>query len=96
MRYSNRFCLPGKKETEKPAIRPVLEAIAKDNPFEELVAFERLSLRGHLLICQGREGGVRPGGFRGAQLVTADEDGHMRLVGFPLEQTDQRRNGEDT
>jgi hypothetical protein len=36
-RYLNRFCLPGKKEAEKPAILPVLEAIGKNHPFEDLV-----------------------------------------------------------
>src|SRR5258708_16850681 len=100
MRYSNRFCLPRKKETEKPAILAVLQAITKDDPLEDLVAFERLSLRGHLLIHQGRDGGVRLrirlGGFRGRPFFTADEDGPMRLVGLPPEQADQRRNGEDT
>jgi hypothetical protein len=39
MRNSNRFCLAGKKENEKLFILSVLEAIAKDDPFEELVAF---------------------------------------------------------
>jgi hypothetical protein len=89
MRHSNRFCLPGKKEAEEPAIRSVLEAIAKNYLFEELVTLERLSLRGHLLICQSRCGGVRLhfrlGDFRGAQPFKADEDGHMRLVCLPLE-----------